>query len=99
MSRSMSEVLETTPYLVVVNTEGGESAVYNRYYQLMFEGASQRLLAYAARWNTQVTRGFTLSQPEQQPSWFLPGAEEECVCYHLYKGTTPERELRSIPRR
>jgi len=99
MSRAMIELLKATPYLVVVNTEGGQSAVYNRHYELIFEGASQRLLAYAARWNTQVKRGFTLSQPEQQPSWFVPETEQECVSYHLYKDTSSERELRSIPPR
>lgn len=99
MSKTSNKSNESTPYLVVVYSGSGLSAVYNRHYELIFEGASERLLAYAAQWHTTITLGLIVTQPEQQPSWMIPDIEDKCVCYHLYKDSTSKRELRNIPER
>lgn len=99
MSNSLHALYESRPYLVVIHSGFGLSAVYNRHYKLLFESASERLLAYAAQWNTGIQQGFTLTQPDQQPTWMQYGLKEEYVCYFLYKDFASERELRAIPAR
>lgn len=97
--RIRDELKLTKPYMLVVHTENGKSAVYNRKYEKIFEDASQELINYAKKNNTQVRPGFRLTLPEQQPSWVTVKAdmEEHCVCYHLYNDGTKTSEIKKIP--
>ena len=45
MKKSINRVL--IPYLIVFYPIGENTAVYNRDYQLIFEGASQALIKFA----------------------------------------------------
>jgi hypothetical protein len=85
------------PYLLVIHPRSGNSAAYDRKYQLMFEGASQHLIDRAKAHHTQIKQGFNLTEPEQQPSWMTPDKQEECICYHLYNDASDIDELRNIP--
>lgn len=95
--KTLETLKKIKPYFVVVHMGSGQSAVYNRKYEKMFEGASSRLLNYATQYSTQVSVGFRLTLPEQQPSWMLPEMRELCTCYHLYKDGVAASELRRIP--
>lgn len=95
--KTLETLKEIKPYFVVVHMSSGRSAVYNRKYEKMFEGASSRLISYAVQYGTQVSVGFRLTLPEQQPSWMLPEMREGCTCYHLYKDGAAVSELRRIP--
>lgn len=94
-----TDLLKYAPYYLVVHSGSGYSAVYNRGYELLFEDASDQLLAYAVRFNTQVQLEFGLTLQKQRPSWMRPGMEARCVGYHLYNGEMGLSEVRSIPRR
>lgn len=94
---TLETLKEIKPYFVVVHMSSGQSAVYNRKYKKMFEGASNRLISYAAQYATQISIGFSLTLPEQQPSWMVPKMREGCTCYHLYKDGATVSELRRIP--
>lgn len=90
---------KNAPYFLVVHSGSDHSAVYNRHYELLFEGASDDLLVYAVRFNTQVRLGFGLSRRDQQPSWMRPGMMARCVEYHLYDHKSSLEEISAIPRR
>jgi hypothetical protein len=93
------ELKLTKPYMLVIHTKIGKSAVYNRNYERIFEGASQELIDYAKKNNTQVRPGFKLTLPEQQPSWVLSESEmeDQCICYHLYNDVSKTSEIKKIP--
>jgi hypothetical protein len=96
-SREYDNLKAIKPYLLVIHPKTGNTAVYDRKYQLMFEGASQRLIRHAESHHTQVGQGFKLSYPEQQPSWMSSEKQEECILYHLYKDSSNIVTIRSIP--
>jgi hypothetical protein len=84
---SIDELMTTdwSEYVLVIHPESKESAVYNRKYKLLHEDASQKLISRAQKHNTQVRTGFTLTSPEQQPSWMTEEKKKQCVIYHLYR--------------
>lgn len=97
MSKKSNIYRRITPYFIVVHSPSGKSAVYNRNYEKLFEGASDRLIAYARTHNTQITSGFRLTLPEQQPTWMRPELEDECVGYHTYNDGSTMKEINSVP--
>jgi len=95
--KTLETLKKIKPYFLVVHMGSGQSAVYNRKYEKMFEGASSHLISYATQHSTQVSVGFRLTLPEQQPSWMFPEMRELCTCYYLYKDGITVAELRKIP--
>lgn len=82
---------------VVIHPESGNSAVFNRDYELVAEEASIRLIGTGVKRHTTVTRGFTFTLPHQQLSWMKEEMKAECFSFHLFRDTTLTEEIEDLP--
>ena len=96
MKKSINKAL--IPYLIVFYPISENTAVYNRDYQLIFEGASQALIQFAEnRSSLLIQTGFNLSDPKQQPSWINENIKQDCLLYFCYNDGTDDLDLQKIP--
>lgn len=95
--KTLTRLKTFKPYLVVFHPESNHSAVYNRRYEMMFEGASAILINHAINHHTAKYDGYHLSEPEQQPSWMRPEIKDQCIRYFLYNDASDVTHLRKIP--
>lgn len=90
------------PYVLLVNPQRTQAAVYNHGHRLMADNASDQLLAWglqhhvlAMPWDDAKDRGFD----RQRPAWVPAGSLAGWTLMWLRNGQTSAQALRDTPDR
>jgi len=90
------------PYFVVFYEKTGNTACYDRDYQLISSEVSNELLELAStyhsiKYHLRSCKGYTLGSNSTPPIWLKEDMKKACIFWYLHQDKTPVAEIMQLP--